>query len=77
LNRDLGRNLVMVQSGDVRPTDSAHAAALASCKGLASKSAELNKVMSETVPVLNKLFTAQSLAPLIASIPSAGPSCAP
>jgi hypothetical protein len=37
LNRDLGRNLVMVQSGDVRPTDSAHAAALASCKGFASK----------------------------------------
>jgi hypothetical protein len=77
LNRDLGRNLVMVQSGDVRPTDSAHAAALASCKGFAGKSAELNKVMSETIPAINKLFTAQSLAPLTASIPSAGSTCAP
>jgi hypothetical protein len=67
----------MVQSGDVRPTDSAHAAALASCKDFASKSTELNKVMSETIPALNKLFTAQSLAPLTANIPSAGPSCAP
>jgi hypothetical protein len=77
LNRDLGRNLVMVQSGDVRPTDSAHAAALASCKGFADKSAELNKVFSETVPALNKLFNAQSLAPLTVTVPSAGPSCAP
>jgi hypothetical protein len=77
LNRDLGRNLVMVQSGDVRPTDSAHAAALASCKGFARKSAELNKVMNETIPALNKVFSAQSLAPITVTVPSAGPSCAP
>jgi hypothetical protein len=77
LNRDLGRNLVMVQSGDVRPTESAHASALASCKGFASKTTELNKVLGETVPALNKLFIAQSLAPLTVTVPSAGPSCAP
>ena len=66
LNRDLGRNLVMVQSGDVRPTESAHAAALASCKDFASKSAEMNKTLSETIPALNKLLSAQSLAPIAA-----------
>jgi hypothetical protein len=66
-----------VQSGDVRPTESAHAAALASCKDFASRSAELNKTLSETIPALNKLFNAQSLAPIVASVPSAVPSCAP
>jgi hypothetical protein len=77
LNRDMGRNLVMVQSGDVRPTESAHAAALASCRGFASKSAELNKALSETIPALNKLFGAQSLAPITVAVPSASPSCVP
>jgi hypothetical protein len=77
LNRDLGRNLVMVQSGDVRPTESAHAAALASCKGFASKSAELNKALSETIPAVNKLLSAQNLAPIAVSVPSAVPSCEP
>lgn len=77
LNRDFGRYLVMVQSSDVRPTETVHAAALASCESYASANAALNRLLAEPIPALNKLFAAERLAPLTATTPSTVLSCSP
>jgi photosystem II stability/assembly factor-like uncharacterized protein len=78
VNRDLGRYLVMVQSGDLRPTESARNAALASCNAYAKVLAAWDKLNSEAIPALNKLFATYNIEPLHASsAASPVPSCTP
>ncbi len=76
VNRDLGRYLVMVQSGDVRPTESARNAALASCAACARDLAAWDKLNSEAIAALNKLLATHNINPLHASsATSPAPAC--
>lgn len=78
VNRDLGRYLVMGQSGDVRPTESARNAALASCSVYAKDLAAWDNLNSEAIPALNKLLAAQKIEPLhFSSAASPMPACTP
>jgi hypothetical protein len=78
VSRDLGRYLVMVQSGDLRPTESARNAALAACNAYAKDLADWDKLNSEAIPALNKLLAAQKIEPMhFASAASPMPACAP
>jgi len=78
VNRDLGRYLVMVQSGDVRPTESARNAALAACNAYARALTGWDKLNSEAIPALNKLLGAHNIHPLHASsTASPVPACTP
>ena len=64
LNRDLGRYLVMIQGGDIAPTESARKSFQFSCESFANNVAAAAKLASETLPALNKLLAAEKLAPL-------------
>jgi len=64
VNRDMARLLVMVESGDVRPAETASSAAAESCESLRKTLARLKKVNEETLPALNKLLAKYNLAPL-------------
>ncbi len=78
VNRDLGRYLVMVQSADLRPTESARGATLASCNAYATDLAAWDKLNSESISALNKLLAAHNIEPLRASSTvSAVPACTP
>lgn len=78
LNRDLGRYLVMVQGGDIAPTESARKSFQFSCESFARNVAAGNKLANETLPALNKLLVAEKLDPL-AYTPSSvsAPACIP
>ena len=78
LNRDLGHDLVMVQSADLRPADSAVNAVNASCQSIAKNVAAWNKLNSETLLAINKLLAGQNVHALpVASAASAVPTCKP
>jgi hypothetical protein len=78
LNRDLGRYLVMVQSADIAPTESAVNAVAAACKTYAKNLEAWNKLNAESLPALNNLLSAQKLQLLpIAASSSATPACNP
>lgn len=78
MSRDLGRYLAMVQSGDLRPTESARNAALATCNAYAKDLAAWDKLNSEAIPALNKLLAAQKIEPMhFASAASPMPACTP
>lgn len=78
LNRDLGRYLVMVQGGDVAPTESARKAYRAACEAYGNNVNAAGKFVSEMLPTLNKLLSAEKLAPVAYSPPASNiPSCAP
>lgn len=64
LNRDLGRYLVMVEGGDIAPSESARKAFRFSCEAYARNIAAANKLAGESIPALNKLLVAEKLAPL-------------
>ncbi len=64
LNRDLGRYLVMVQGGDIAPTESARKALQSSCDAYAKNITASDKLANETLPMLNKLFARENLTPL-------------
>jgi len=78
LNRDFGHYLVMVQSGDWKPGDSARRAFTDACQANAKNIAAWNKLNTELLPALNQQLNAQKLQPLPAdaSVASA-PSCNP
>ena len=59
LNRDFGHDLVMVQSADMKPAESAHKVVLAGCNAIAKNLAAWNKLNAETLPALNKLLKDQ------------------
>jgi photosystem II stability/assembly factor-like uncharacterized protein len=64
VNRDLARYLTMVESGDVRPTESARGVVAESCESLAKALVRWGRVNAEAVPALNALLTRHKLAPL-------------
>jgi photosystem II stability/assembly factor-like uncharacterized protein len=64
LNRDLGRYLVMVQGGDIAPTESVRKTFQSACDAFAKNLAAEAKLANESTPVLNKLFAPDKIAPL-------------
>jgi photosystem II stability/assembly factor-like uncharacterized protein len=64
VNRDMARLLTMVESGDMRPAETASSAAADSCEALRKSLARLKRVNEETLPALNKLLAKYNLAPL-------------
>jgi photosystem II stability/assembly factor-like uncharacterized protein len=71
VNRDLARYLSMVESGDVRPAESASVAVADSCDSLAKAITSLRKINEESLPALNKLLAKYNLSPLRApSVPA-------
>ncbi len=78
VNRDLGRYLVMIQSGDVRPTESAREAALASCNAYAKDVAAWNILNSVAMATVDKILAAHKIEPLHgAASDTPVPNCAP
>lgn len=76
LNRDIGRYLTMIESGDLRPTESAYQAAGEACTAYEKDVAQWNKVNAESVPVMNKMLAEHKIAPLPAPAkPTAEPVC--
>jgi hypothetical protein len=76
LNRDLGRYLTMVESADLRPTESAQAAAVAACQAYKKDIVLWNKLNAENVPALNKYLQQYKLSPLQAAAkPGVEPVC--
>jgi photosystem II stability/assembly factor-like uncharacterized protein len=61
LNRNLGRYLVMVQGGDIAPTESVQTAFRSACEAYAKDATAAHKLTDDILPVLNKLGTPQSL----------------
>ena len=53
-NRDLTRYFIMIETADIRPPDSARAAAEASCRALLKDLEQWKKLNAEVVPALNK-----------------------
>jgi hypothetical protein len=70
LNRDIARYLTMIDSADLRPTESARAAAAAACQAYKKDVALWNKVNAEGVPALNKYLEQYKLSPLSAAAKS-------
>ena len=76
LNRNVGRYLVMVQGGDIAPTESMRKTFQSACESLAKDMAAEGKLASEAVPAFNKLIADVRLTPIAfnASL-SAVPAC--
>ena len=78
LNRDLGRYLVMIQGGDMAPTESAHKSFKSSCEAYAKNVSATGKLANEALPALNKLLATEKIAPVAFNPPSASvAACAP
>ncbi|HEY2120703.1 MAG TPA: hypothetical protein VGH37_16050 [Candidatus Acidoferrum sp.] len=78
LNRDLGRYLVMVQGGDVAPTESVRKTFKSACDAFAKNLAAEAKLANESLSVLNKLFALDKIA-LLTFVPNSTsvPACTP
>ena len=78
INRDAARYLVMVQGGDIAPTESVRKLFQFSCEAYGKDTAAANQLSSETLPALNKRLAAEKLPPLNYSPSSARVlSCTP
>ena len=79
LNRDLGRYLVMVQGGDIAPSESVQKSFRFSCDAYAKNIAAETKLTVESLPALNKMLAANKLAALtfVASSATPVPACVP
>jgi photosystem II stability/assembly factor-like uncharacterized protein len=75
LNRDIARYLTMVESADLRPTESARRAAGEACRAYKKDVVLWNKLNAEGVPALNRLLEPSKGAALTPAKPSAEPSC--
>ena len=75
VNRDMARLMTMVESGDMRPAETALSAAAESCESLRKSLARWSKVNAESLPALNKLLKQHNLAPLPALTPAADARC--
>jgi hypothetical protein len=76
LNRDIARYLTMIDSADLRPTQSARAAASAACQAYKKDVGLWNKVNAESVPALNKYLEQYKLLPLsVAAKSKSEPVC--
>jgi hypothetical protein len=77
LNRDFGHDLVMVQSADMKPAESAYNAVTSGCNSIAKNITAWNKLNAETLPALNKLLKDQKVEALPAAPAApAPPPCA-
>jgi photosystem II stability/assembly factor-like uncharacterized protein len=61
MNRDISRYFVMVESADLRPVESAHAAAKVACQKIQQGITTWQKLNAEDIPALNKLLLAAHL----------------
>lgn len=78
INRDAARYLVMVQGGDIAPTESVRKLYQSTCEAFGKDLTATAKFASETIPAVNKQFEAEKLAPLTFTPPAAqAPSCTP
>lgn len=76
INRDLGRYLIMVQSADIRPGESAHNAVVASCNAFAKDVDGWNKLVAQGIPDVNKALAGQNLPALNAGAKTlTAPAC--
>jgi hypothetical protein len=76
LNRDFGHDLVMVQSADLKPAESAYSVVNSGCNAIAKNIAAWNKLNAESLPTLNKLLKDQKVEALpIAPAAPAPPPC--
>ena len=76
LNRDFGHDLVMVQSADMKPAESAYSTVISGCNSIAKNVAAWNKLNAETLPALNKLLKDQKVEALpVAPAAPAPPPC--
>jgi photosystem II stability/assembly factor-like uncharacterized protein len=76
INRDLARLATSVQSGDMRPSETARAVALESCRALEKDQAEWQRLNREEVPALNAELERLKLGPLpVAKTGKAGAGC--
>lgn len=75
LNRDLARYLTMIDSADLRPTESARKAAAEACQAYKKDVALWNKLNAETLPALNKHLEQSKLLPLHAAKSHVEPLC--
>jgi photosystem II stability/assembly factor-like uncharacterized protein len=75
INRDLSRYLSMIESGDMRPAQSARENADAACQALKTDLAKWRVVNSDKLPALNKLLQRNNLAPVVTVTPPADPIC--
>ena len=77
LNRDFGHDLVMVQSADLRPADSAYNVVNSGCNSISKNILAWNKLNLETLPALNKLLKEQKVEAIqAAGVAPAPPGCA-
>jgi photosystem II stability/assembly factor-like uncharacterized protein len=64
LNRNFGRYLTMIESGDYRPGESAHKAAGEACESFKKNISLWNKLIAEGMPALNKSLEQAKLTAL-------------
>ena len=78
LNRDFGHYLIMVQSGDWKPGDSAVRAVNEACHDNVRRIADWNKLNAELLPAFNQQLAAQKFQALpAAAFTASAPSCTP
>src|SRR6185436_14474068 len=77
INRDLARYLTMIESGDMRPAQSARANANLACAALRTNLARWRVVNSDKLPGLNKLLQQNNLNAVPMVQPPADPVCVP
>ncbi|HEY0407488.1 MAG TPA: hypothetical protein VGC89_17270 [Pyrinomonadaceae bacterium] len=75
VNRDLARFMAMIESGDLRPAESARKAAVESCDALSRSLEHWRTINTASLPVLNKQLTQRGLAALPAVSPATTPVC--
>jgi photosystem II stability/assembly factor-like uncharacterized protein len=75
INRDLARYLTMIESGDMRPAQSARANATVACEALRTNLALWREVHTAKLPALNKLLQQNKLDAVPMIQPPADPLC--
>jgi hypothetical protein len=77
VNRDLTRYFIMIETADVRPPDSARAAAKEACIALQKDLDQWRKLNAQAIPALNKQLDLSKLKPLpMAAHPPSALACA-
>ena len=75
VNRDLSRYMTMVESGDARPTDSAHGRVRDACETLRTNLSRWRAANATTIPALNTLLGKYNVAPLPVASVAPEPKC--
>jgi photosystem II stability/assembly factor-like uncharacterized protein len=75
VNRDFARYMTMVESGDVRPAESARSRVNDSCKALRADLARWRSVNEKAVPAFNALLGKYGVAPLPVTSVVPDPKC--